>query len=273
MKEIVKYHNYLNSLNFKGFTAADYNFFMYLCSTMKEKGTEEMSFSMNEICNCVGYMRKGNAEEYAAVLKRMNEKLLSMQAHFETSTELVSFVLFPTFRVNKETGMLTVRVNKDFQYLLNELTKNFTLFELREFTELSSKYSKTLYRLLKQYRKTGEYFVKVDELRTLLGCPEKYENKHLMRFIITPAVEELQKDFPTLSCEVVRAYKKGRPIIGYHFTFEVGDQVPGQTTLDQAAAEMQKYERKKKSKKPPMATGEQHNFDYDNLERELLRRQ
>ena len=246
MKELVKYNNYLNSLSFKEFTAADFDLFFYLCSAMKDKGIEEMSFSMAEISECIGYQHKGTANEFAKMIDRMNKKLLSMLAHIETSTELISFVLFPTFRVNKQTGILTVRVNKDFQYLLNELTKNFTQFELAEFTELNSKYSKTLYRLLKQFRSTGEYFVKVEELRELLGCPESYPNKYVMRDVIAPSVKELQKDFPTLACEPIRARTKGRPVTGYHFTFEADNgQIPGQMTIDEAAEEVIRYKAKK----------------------------
>ena len=134
--EIVKYANYMNALDFHGFNAADFDFFMYLCSQMKDKGVEEMSFSMIELRECVGYRRKGSTEDFVRLLDEMNDKLLSMRAHLETSTELVRFVLFPTFRINKETGMLTVRVNKDFQFLLNDLTKNFTRFDLEDLSLL-----------------------------------------------------------------------------------------------------------------------------------------
>lgn len=271
MNEVVRYNNYMNSLLFKDFTATDFDFFMYLCSAMKDKGTEEMSFSAAEIKDCVGYEHKGTIEEYKKVLDGMNEKLLSMKAHLETDTELVRFVLFPTFRINKETGMLTVRVNKDFQFLLNELTRNFTRFELAEFTELSSKYSKTLYRLLKQYRTTGEYHVKADELRKLLGCPDGYENKYFMTKIISPAVKELQEDFPLLAVETIRARTKGRPVTGYHFTFRAEEgQIPGQMTLDQAAGEMRRY---KAQKKQTAKMEEQRDYDYADLEKQLLKAQ
>ena len=274
MNEIIKYHNYMNALEFKDFTAADYNFFMYLCAAMKDKGTEEMSFTAAELKECAGYDRNVTVNEFKQLLDRMNEKLLSMKAHLETDTELVRFVLFPTFRINKETGMLTVRVNKDFQFLLNELTKNFTQFELAEFIELNSKYSKTLYRLLKQFRKTGEYHVKVDELRKLLGCPESYDSRKVMQKIIAPAVQELQKDFPTLTVETVRARTKGRPVTGYHFSFEVDGQIPGQSTLDEAQAEMEKYKATKtatKRKKNSFNDFEQRKIDFDDLERRLIR--
>lgn len=279
--EIVKYHNYLNALDFKDFTAADYDFFMYLCATMKDKGTEEMTFAAAELREYVGYGHKGTVAEFSALLDGMNEKLLSMKAHLETDTELVRFVLFPTFRINKQTGLLTVRVNKDFQFLLNELAKNFTQFELQEFTELNSKYSKVLYRLLKQYRSTGVYHVKVDELRRLLGCPESYENKYFMTKVIGPAVKELQKDFPTLTCEPVRARTKGRPVTAYHFTFEVDGQIPGQMTLDQCTEELKRQRAAKIGQATTKKTGkkknsftdfEQREYDYKALESALVSR-
>ncbi len=48
MNEIVKYHNYMNSLKFTGFTVTDFNFLLTLCSCMKDKGTDEVTFSFGE---------------------------------------------------------------------------------------------------------------------------------------------------------------------------------------------------------------------------------
>lgn len=80
--------------------------------------------------------------------------------------------------------------------------------------------SKTLYRLLKQYRTTGSYHAEINELRALLGCPESYTNHKLYLSILKPAVEELGKAaFPDLTCVPVYAQKKGRPVIAYHFAF------------------------------------------------------
>ena len=48
-----------------------------------------------------------------------------------------------------------VAVNPRFSFLLNDLTSQFTRFELAEFTALKSSYAKETYRRLKQYRQTG----------------------------------------------------------------------------------------------------------------------
>jgi len=234
-----------------------------------------MTFSLNEIKTVTGFDYHASAVVFAKILEGMNRKLMNVTATVRDGSRTIMFVLFPTFIADEKTNTLTVRVNPDFKFLLNELTKNFTQFELAEFTELSSKYSKTLYRLLKQYRSTGEYYVGVDELRRLLGCPEGYANKRFMQLIIAPAVKELQKDFPTLSCEAQRARTKGRPITGYHFMFEADGQVPGQMTMDQAAEVMKQYTETKKSKqnKKTMPRGLERDYDYADLERQLLQKQ
>lgn len=50
-------------------------------------------------------------------------------------------------------------MNSRFSFLLNDLTSQFTRFELAEFTALRSSYDKECYRRLKQYRKTGVWKV------------------------------------------------------------------------------------------------------------------
>ena len=82
------------------------------------------------------------------------------------------FDLFPTFTVNKKEQTLTVAVNESFKFILNELTKEFTEFDLKSFTLLESKYSKTLYRKLKQFKFSGFYKAKVDELRRNMDAPK-----------------------------------------------------------------------------------------------------
>ena len=273
MSEIVKYHNYLNALQFKDFTAADYNLLMFLCAEMRDQKENEMVFSFSEISEVI-QSRKCSVDQFADMLESMNDKLMGVKAKVKEGRKTKAFVLFPTYEIDPDTKTLTVAVNEKFRFILNELTKNFTQFELQEFVELSSKYSKVLYRLLKQYRSTGEYHVKIDELRKLLDSPEKYTNKQLMQFIITPAVKELQKDFPLLNCETTRARTKGRPLTAFHFTFDVDGQIPGQTTIDQAAEEMKRYkERKaneKKTKKNSFTKFEQREYDYESLARTLI---
>lgn len=267
MNKIVKYDNYMNSLTFTNFTQVDMNFFITLCSYMKDQGTNKMSFTFNELRNITNYTKSNSIKQFSTDLEEMNEKLMKITCKLKTESETLMFVLFPTFRINLEDQILTVSVNQDFKFILNELTKNFTRFDLQEFIALDRKYSKTLYRLLKQYRSTGYYEVSVDEFRKLMDYPETYKNKYVMDKIIKPSLHELQNVFQNLQCKAKYAHKRGTPVIGYIFTF---------TPENRENESEQRQDKKKPSNQKQIQNGfanfQQRTYDYDKLERELINR-
>ncbi|MCK6221760.1 RepB family plasmid replication initiator protein, partial [Staphylococcus capitis] len=63
---------------------------------------------------------------------------------------------FNHFKIHKTEKYLEFSTNPDLKFVLNDITRNFTKFELKELTNnLKSSYSKTMFRLLKQYKHTG----------------------------------------------------------------------------------------------------------------------
>lgn len=219
MNEIVKYDNYMNSLKFTGFTTTDFDFLMALCSRMRDKETNKITFSFSELRNITEYKKSNSIKQFVIDIKKMNDKLMKITCSLEIGAEIVMFVLFPTFIINLNEQTLTVAVNEHFKFILNELVKNFTRFDLNEFVKLDSKYSKTLYRLLKQFKTTGKYEIRLDDFRKRMDCPA-YSTKYMMDKIIKPALAELQYYFTDLKCTVQYAHKRGRPVEGYIFTFK-----------------------------------------------------
>lgn len=220
MNEIVKYDNYMNNLKFTGFTTTDFNFLMALCSRMRDKETNKIVFSFAELRNITNYKKSNSIKQFVADLEHMNEKLMRVTCKLRTETEIIMFVLFPTFIINLNKQTLTVAVNEHFKFILNELIKNFTRFELKDFISLQSKYSKTLFRLLKQFKTTGTYETTVSDFRVKMDCPEAYNNKQFMQNVINPTLKELQNYFQDLQCTVQYAHKRGKPVSGYIFTFQ-----------------------------------------------------
>ncbi|MCI9079850.1 MAG: replication initiation protein [Lachnospiraceae bacterium] len=275
MNEIVKYDNYMNSLKFTGFTVTDFNFLIALCSRMRDKSTNKISFSFSELRNLTNYKKSNSIQQFVLDLKHMNEKLMKITCSLETETEIIMFVLFPTFRIDLDNQTLTVCVNKDFKFILNDLIKNFTRFDLNEFIKLDSKYSKTLYRLLKQYKTTGRYETKIDDFRHKMVCPKAYNNKQFMQNVVNPSLTELQNYFTGLQCTVQYAHKRGRPVEGYIFTFEP-EQLPKaiqeaekHKPVNQYQQEEPQYERKQNQFDRFMQRGVSQE-ELDELERQLL---
>lgn len=273
MNEIVKYDNTLNTLQFKDFTAMDYNILMCLCHKVRDRGQDLLTFDFKELKALTEYGNHSN-ELFAADLERMTSKLLKVNATHITGSKKSFFVLFPTFTIDTEKATLTVRVNKDFKFILNELTDNFTRFELKEFAELDGKYAKTLYRILKQYKYSGWWKPTVEELTLVLDIPENYDNKKILARIIKPAIETLQDKFQDLKCEPIKAQKRGAPVERYYFTFRAEKQVAGQQSIADypgvlPGEEKPKTKRKKKSTNK-FNNFEQNTYDFEELEKKLL---
>ena len=218
-KDIVKYHNDLNSITFYRFGQIDFDLFMSICSGMAEKGESVVSIGFDELKQMSGFNSHWSEKKFVDTLDSMGGKQLLSQGRIEKDNKITRFQLFPEMTIDEDNRTLTVKANEKYLYILNDLKKNFTRFELQEFISLDSKYSKTLYRLLKQYRTTGVYITTIDEFKRLLGVTKGYSNRLIMDKIINPSIKSLQSYFDNLSCEVQYEAKRGRPVKGYKFTF------------------------------------------------------
>ena len=115
--EIVKYDNLMNELSFKGFEQRDFDLFMALCSRLKELGEEEQEFSYDYLMELIEWDRHQPVERFHNDLKRMNQKLLTINASIilnEAEGEEEEFVLFYAFRRNLKKRTLKVSVYKKF---------------------------------------------------------------------------------------------------------------------------------------------------------------
>lgn len=218
----------MNNLKFKNFSSTDLDFLIFLCAKMKNVDTKEMTFDFSDIRQAVNHPVNSN-ERFLKELKRMNQKMSSITCELESEESTLIFTLFSTFEIDKENNTLTVAVNKKFAFILNELVEKFTRFELAEFIGLNSKYSKNLYRLLKQYRTTGKYVSDtVEEFKEILDSPKSYKPKEFKSFVLDVAVKELKdkKVFSNLICEPDRKRTRGRAVKGYIFTFDPEPKTP-----------------------------------------------
>lgn len=223
-KELIKYSNKLNNIPLKNFEKVDLNFFYAICAKVREKGSELVEIPLDEIKVMAEY-KSTSVERFKSDLIRMNEKLRSCHGIYETDDEIVQFNLFSTFTIVKSRKVLKIRVNPDVAWLLNNIAKEFTSFELQEYVSLDGIYAKALYRLLKQWKTHGctkKYGV--SELKELLSIPD-YETRRFLDKVINPAIEEINKSgaFKNLRCEVIKAKKRGRPVEGYIFRFDLED--------------------------------------------------
>ena len=258
---IVKYHNALNEITFQRFGQIDFDFFMALCSRLRDSEENEIVIGFDEFKKLTKYDSTKSEKRFIKELKSMNHKQLLSTGMIKNGSKIEQFVLFTRFVIDPDEKTISVKVNADYKYILNELTKNFTRFELAEFIGLESKHAKTLYRLLKQFRTTGKYIVSLDEFKRLFGVTKGYSNRLILDKIINPAVKALRKYFSNLECRTIYEKKPGRPVKAYEFTFD-----------PEQARQLPDFQKREGPRKP---ANKFHNFDqrqdidYDDLERKL----
>lgn len=227
MKEIVKYHNNLNSLSFGSLGELGQNLFFSILAKLKDKADKEVIFTADELNSFVKERNLTNKELFIECnklkynifkmdfksIKKNDDNSLDIGYHniFKsfflrvTATESEQYAHLPSSYVPKEWELpqdvkfikfkfLRVQINEGFDYLVKELTKHFTRFELAEFIAISGKYTKTLYRLLKQYRQTGKRIFEWQEFAELMDIPADYRQTDIDQFILKPALKELTKE-------------------------------------------------------------------------------
>ena len=150
--EIVKYENRLNHIPLRKFNSREMNLFFSIASRVREKGIDDITFSFHDLKKLSGYTERG--EQFIKDLSSTYDKLLSINAWNDDGNTLTKFVAFTKYSIIRDKQLVIISVNPEFKGLFNQL-KNWTRFNLEQFTNLDSTYSKTMFRLLKQYRTQG----------------------------------------------------------------------------------------------------------------------
>lgn len=215
--ETIKYNNRMNEVSFNKFSKVELDLFFAICYKMKEKKLETIRLSFEELKKLSKYNKNVTIEEFFERLKSMYDKLIKLNFFYEDEEKYIKFVLFTKYEINKKKHYVDVSVNKDFEYILNELKVNFTRFELEEFTKLKSSYSKQMFKLLAQYNSTGIFIISTGVFREKLDIPVSYKMHHIDSKVLKPIINELKSYFRNLKLEKI---KKGRNIDRLKFTFD-----------------------------------------------------
>ena len=227
--EIVKYSNQFNNQALRKFTALDLDLLMAIAARVRDKEIDEVTFTFEELRQLAHVKKNLTDKELAARIVEVNDRLLACRFRFQDDSRTVQFTLFSGFETDWKTRKLLVAVNPRFSFLLNDLTSQFTRFELAEFTALRSSYAKECYRRLKQYRQTGVWKVSLEDFRRLLDVPKSYRPSEINKYVLKPIEEELG---PLLNLKVHRKYLKKKPgrgrasLVGFEFEFDP-EKVPG----------------------------------------------
>ncbi|TDL33183.1 RepB family plasmid replication initiator protein [Macrococcoides bohemicum] len=232
MIDLVKYHNNLNSVVFGKFTANEMNLFFSIISKLKDKGEDTIIFSWEELKDLSRY-KPTHIQRFVNDLDKTYKKMLELNygQTFVKKNRLTysRFVLFTSFNIDCDmddngdldvsTGVVSIKINPDLRHILNDL-EQWTQYSLEEFIKLKSTYSKTIFRLLKQFRTTGYLKLTIQEFREQLDIPKSYRMSHINQKVISVAEKELKRHFKDLKINKIKAKKKGAPVVAIEFTWK-----------------------------------------------------
>ncbi|MGL4876658.1 replication initiation protein [Paraclostridium dentum] len=216
--EIVKYDNDMNSVAFGKFKEKELDLFFSICFKVRDMGTKKVVLSFSELKELSNYSNR-NLNRFIKDLSNTYDKMLGLNIkimHSELS--FTKFNLFSEYTVNVEEKTITIQVHEKFEYILNKMLKegNYTKFELIEFVNLKSSYSKNMFKLLKQWEIKKERKFDISEFRNILDIPPKYRMSEIDKKILTPIMQELGQLFSNLKLEKI---KTGRNVTGLKFSW------------------------------------------------------
>lgn len=228
--EIVKYQNRLNDIPLRKFNAAEMNILFAIFSRVRDKDQDEVVLSFDYLKQISNYSKH---ENFATYLQTVSDKLLGLNAYTDDGNTYTKFVLFNEYTIIRDEQLLKVAVNPKFKGLFNDL-KNWTRFSLQQFTHLDSTYSKTIFRLVKQFRTVGKRTISLEDFRTKLDIPKSYRTSHIDKRIISVAKQELAPLLSqfNISKNYVKA-RRGKKLKSYTITWipeahSADDFEPGQ---------------------------------------------
>ena len=230
MGELIIYENDMNKLKFGNFTKVSMNFFMALCFFMKNKGTTHFQISFDELKEHSNY-RPAKDHDFIHDLDYMTDQMLEVNSTIiekkpSGKKRIYKFDLFPTFVIDEDTETLEVAVNERFTWLLNEFN-HYTSIDLEEIVGFKSKYTKNLFRLIRQWKSKGELRISgtasIQEFREKIGVKDTYSNAEMNRRCLAPSVQEINDSncsIHNLSYELEYANKRGKPLKAILFKWD-----------------------------------------------------
>jgi len=206
----VKYKNELNTIPLRKFNSKEMDLFFSICSKMKNKSTNTVRFNFDDLKTLSAYKMTAT-NHFVKDLESVYDKMLDLKYRVEDEEGSISkFILFPDYKINPKKKFVDISVHPQLEHVLNQFTNEFTQFELQEFTSLKSSYSKTMYRLLKQFKNTGYYTVKIKDFRELFDIPVSYRMREIDTRVLNPINKELTNYFDSFKIKKIKEKKGNR---------------------------------------------------------------
>jgi len=222
--ELIKYDPELNTIPLRKFTPIEMNLFFSIVSRMRDKGDNTVRFTFDQLKELSAYKPTANTR-FIDDIQSTYQKILGLRfgSRSKDGLDREMFVMFTQFEIkgSAEVPYVDIQIYPKALKLLNNL-ESWVRYALAEFRDLKSSYAKTMFRLLKQFRTTGYAYFSKEDFFELLDMPKSYWSSpsNVDKFVIKPIKVELTPLFRGLTIRKKYGKGRGKPVIGYSFTWK-----------------------------------------------------
>lgn len=193
---LVVKHNDLIQKARVSLTAAQQKFISYAITLIKPDDEEFQFYEIRveDFCNIMGKNKDWFYKEFKNLIDDLDDDKLWI----ETDEKIIKFRWFSEVEYLKGKGAVRVMFNSNLKRYLLSQTERFTQYELINIVALKSKYSHSLFELLKSYAFRGNVRITIENLKFTLGLNDdstkksSYDNfSNLRARILEPAKKEI----------------------------------------------------------------------------------
>lgn len=222
--------NKLNKAGFSGYNLNDYRVYLNaiaLIGGVTEQGKYIQSESPSRTYRLTAkeFSEQFNIElkHSYIILKNAIDKLRKTDIKIEKPDMFTTTYINVCEMVeyNHKEGSITIEFTQRIMEYLKQRTKNFTLYNLKEVSELNSLYAVRLYELIQQFNTTtGLIIHTIEQWREIFGIlPEQYRlYGHLKDKVFSQALDEINSK--TGYKLVMTEEKEGKKVVRVRFDFE-----------------------------------------------------
>ena len=182
--------------------------------TMNPKSDQQVfEFSVSEFVN---QFPDVNADRAYTQIKSAIERISERWVKTEDERHVTKFRWVSSQTYFKKEGRFKIALTNEIMPYLTQLKGQFTQYQLNHISGFSSVHAIRLYELFTQYKRLGDRYISVEELKKWLQLEDKYERyNNLNQWVLLPALSEInEKSDLFVGYEPI---KRGRKIIGVEF--------------------------------------------------------
>ena len=183
----------------------------------KQYVTGELQSNLfNELVVCLTFKDLQEVSENTQLVYKSIRTLKNRSYEFDNDEEWLILGIINKARHIKTKGTWEITVDREMVAQFVELAKNYTEYSLTVAMSLRSEYSQRLYEYCSQFRSSGGFRMKVQDMKEKMRLVKKYDRyAGFKKYVLDVALKELKELYKQGQCDLYFEYseeKNGRSV-------------------------------------------------------------